>query len=245
MHSASTFQIDSKVRRAAHILQDEKFISKLSVGDVVAVEAKYHSQCLVELYNQAAKLERPEASFNENSMSHGLALAELITFIEDTKQLSDVSPVFRLSELAARYEETLASFGVTDNAVNVTHLKNRILAQLPTLRAQKSGRNILLIFDEDIGIAIKSACVNGDDDAIVLLRAANILRRDMLTVNSSFTGTFNDNCQDDSVPQSLISMVCMILSGTGSKAAKSNQTVLSLSQLLQFNCIKKQSSTHE
>ena len=61
------------------------FRSKLSVGDVVAVQAKYHSQCLVQLYNKAAKLERPKASFNENSMSHGLALAALITYTDDRK----------------------------------------------------------------------------------------------------------------------------------------------------------------
>ena len=77
--------MDSKVRRTAHILQDEKFLSKLSVGDIDAIEAKYHSKCLVQLYKKAAKLERPKASFNENSMSHGLALAALITYTDDRK----------------------------------------------------------------------------------------------------------------------------------------------------------------
>ena len=38
------------------------------------------------------------------------------------------------------------------------------------------------------------------------------LIRDMLTVNSSFNGVFSNNCQDDFVSQSLISMVSMILS---------------------------------
>ena len=48
----------------------------------------------MQLHNKAAKPERPKASFNEKSMSHGLALATLITYIDNTKQLSDKPPVF-------------------------------------------------------------------------------------------------------------------------------------------------------
>ena len=41
MHNASKFQLDAKVRRAAHALQDEKLIIKLGSGDMIAIETKY------------------------------------------------------------------------------------------------------------------------------------------------------------------------------------------------------------
>ena len=44
-------------RRAAHVLNDEKLISKLSAGGVIAIEAKYHTQCLVNLCNSVSKAE--------------------------------------------------------------------------------------------------------------------------------------------------------------------------------------------
>lgn len=46
LRAASTFVLDSNVRKCAHILQDQKLISKLSAGDLVAQDALYHASCL-------------------------------------------------------------------------------------------------------------------------------------------------------------------------------------------------------
>ena len=42
LHEASTFSLDMKVRKCALDIEDEKLIAKLSVGDLIAQEAKYH-----------------------------------------------------------------------------------------------------------------------------------------------------------------------------------------------------------
>ena len=47
LHDAMT----PKITQCALKLQDQNVIAKLSPGDLVAQEAKYHSQCLVKLYN--------------------------------------------------------------------------------------------------------------------------------------------------------------------------------------------------
>ena len=44
--------MDKKVREAAAELLDERLIVKLSEGDLVATESKYHKTCLAEFYNK-------------------------------------------------------------------------------------------------------------------------------------------------------------------------------------------------
>ena len=41
------------MRKYAHDLQDEN-LAKLSAGDLIAQEAKYHAKCLTNLYNRAS-----------------------------------------------------------------------------------------------------------------------------------------------------------------------------------------------
>ena len=84
LRSASTFSLDSRVRDCAAILQDEALLAKLSAGDLVAIEAKYHSNCLASLYNkaQSATTEFPRSGLNA---LEGIALAELVSYIEESR----------------------------------------------------------------------------------------------------------------------------------------------------------------
>ncbi|KAG0712973.1 hypothetical protein GWK47_017260 [Chionoecetes opilio] len=53
LHEAATFQLDSRVRSCALIMDDMDLLTQLNVGDMVAQEAKYHRNCLLNLYNRA------------------------------------------------------------------------------------------------------------------------------------------------------------------------------------------------
>ena len=53
LYQAETLKVDKKVRDCAVLLNDGKLIAKLSAGDMVALEAKYHTAHLVSLYNWA------------------------------------------------------------------------------------------------------------------------------------------------------------------------------------------------
>ena len=55
LHDAMTPKITQRVRICALTLQDRNVIAKLCPGDLVAQEAKYHSQCLVKLYNASSR----------------------------------------------------------------------------------------------------------------------------------------------------------------------------------------------
>ena len=222
LHRASTFRLDARVRKCSLILQDERLIAKLSAGDMVAQDALYHARCLAALYKKASTAEHAEDKEGEDEtvkINHGLVLAELISYIEESKTDEAVSPVFKLADLSKLYSSRLQELGVAQSSrVNSTHLKNRILANFPDLKAYKEGRDILLAFDEDIGSALTKVCEKEyDDEAITLAKAAQIVRRYMLEKNASFTGSFDSECQTQSVPQTLLALVAMIHEGPSIK----------------------------
>ncbi|CAC5382291.1 unnamed protein product [Mytilus coruscus] len=234
--------IDKRVRECALELQDTVLLAKLSVGDLISQEAKYHAKCLIKLYNKASRQTPKTKKENQESVIHGIVLAELIEYIDSSRSGTDIVPIFKLADLAKLYSKRLEQLGVViEGRINTTHLKNRILAAIPDLQSHKQGRDVLLIFNEDVGEALKQATsYSCDDEGIIIAKAAKIVRRDMFDTRYSFTGTFNDSCQHESVPQTLVSLVRMILGGPNIETQSSNivesQTTLTISQLLQFNC---------
>ena len=53
LHEAMTKIISEGVKRCAVKVLDERLLSKVFSGDLVASEVKYHAKCLVALYNAA------------------------------------------------------------------------------------------------------------------------------------------------------------------------------------------------
>ncbi len=242
MRHAATFGLDAHVRKCALQLQDQSLLAKLSAGDLIALEAKYHAQCLVSLYNRARQTKSSkEEQIDGSAINQGIALAELVTFIEDARADSESAPIFKMADLVRIYTKRVELLGThLRGRVNSTHLKYRILAHFPDLQAHKEGRDILLVFNEDIGLAVMKACEHdADSDAILLARAAKIVRKEIFNLKATFTGTFDSQCQISSVPNSLVALVSMILYGPNIKTQSSNlvtpQAALALSQLLVFN----------
>ena len=125
------------------------------------------------------------------------------------------------------------------------------MAYFPDLQPHKEGRDVLLVFNKDVGPAMKKACEHdADTEAIHLARAANIVRTEIFKNKITFTGTFDSHCQERSVSNSLVALVSMILYGpniqTQSNYSSPPQAVLSLSQLLAFNSFRccKDSHSH-
>ena len=61
----------------------------------------------------------------------------------------------------------------------------------------------------------------------------------MLEVTQDFNGTFAENCQLNSVPQSLLSMIYMLTGDEGGDEPEIFKPALSIAQLIQFNSAKK------
>jgi len=47
LHEVTTIQVDQRVHRSAELTGDSLLLAKLSLSDMVASEAKYHTKCLL------------------------------------------------------------------------------------------------------------------------------------------------------------------------------------------------------
>ena len=228
-------------------IKDNVLLSKLVRGDMIATEAKYHPTCLLALYDKASRvvLEKQMAS-SDNSVANisdlnaeSLALAEVIAFIEETKN-SELSPtVFKLSDLSELYYRQLEQYNVKhENRTNTTRLKQRLLDNLTNLAAVNQGCDVFLTFNEHLGIAVHQLKNNADADAVHLMHTAKIIRQEIFNCTSTFDGSFEPSCQANSVPNTLLTLVNMLLEGSGTQKTADNQSALSISQLIVFNAVK-------
>ena len=240
LHCASTLQVTKNVRDCAVLLNDNKLIAKLSSGDLVAIDAKYHTNCLVNLYNKARH-------FRNQTSKHGasdpplkldeLAFAELIAYIEEILEVNNPA-VLTLSELVKFFKHKLQELGAEHENVNATRLKERVIKEFPDLTAHSQGREVLLVLKHEIGGILSDA--KRDSDVWCLARVTHILRRDILRVNNSFNGTFSSECQKESIPRSLLSLIGMLVKGPSTKIDPSdNQACLSIAQLVVFNSVSR------
>ena len=80
-----------------------------------------------------------------------------------------------------------------------------------------------------------------EGDALILMKVARIIRVDILKSKGfNFNGSFPSNCQEESLPISLKSLVSMLLRGADliNQDSPDSQASLSISQAILFNCKK-------
>ena len=94
--------------------------------------------------------------------------------MEGARQAGKVSTVFKFVDLCRSY---------------LTRIE-----KLNVLKTAKEGRNILFAFQEDIGQVLRKAYEKDYDDvAMHLATAANIVRKDMLDMQATFTESLDEN----------------------------------------------------
>ena len=124
-----------------------------------------------------------------------------------------------MSKLYSSRLEQLGAY--VPERVNSTRLKERLLSQLPDLREYNEGREVKLAFSSDISTALQFAQnYDYDAEAIHLAKAATFVRKEMLTKQQHFNGSFESDCHHQAVPKSLLALVNMILEGPNIKNQK-------------------------
>ena len=232
LHSVSTLGLDDRVREYATLLSKERLLAKLSGGDLIALEAKYHTKCLSMLYRKAqyAK-EGKEESEQPRHRLDGIAQAELVSYIEEFGTSGAELPTFKLADLANMYKSCLQRLGCDTTA---------LVFQIPGLQCYNKGRDVYLAFRDDVGFALHKAHEQDcDEEVIHLAKTVAIVRKDMLASKYSFSGSFESDCQIKSVRASLLSLIKMILYGPDIEEQECSsgkaQTALTISQILQYN----------
>ena len=255
LHQVSTFQADKRVRDAALFLNDKELLAKLSAGDMIAMEAKYHSQCLANLYNRE-RAARSNVSWNDqddaiDTSPESIALSELVAVIEDRCMYDEgTTSFFVLSDLVKIYTARVEELGGNTKG-HATRLKESIIKHLPYLGASTSnnGNKIILGPTDKIGDAISEACSRDDeDDAIHIARAAQIIRKKIFAKTPPFDGTFQGMSEAETVPKLLVLLLEMLMEGPKvtdrtSENDEEHSVALNLAQLIKYNSTKRMRSS--
>lgn len=240
VHEFRTFDADANVRRMATELGDTALMAKLEGGDLIAQEAKYHLACLTKLRNRHRSLLRenqvlPECQ-SEEGQKKARAFTELVTYIESA--VEDGTFCFKLADLRHLFEKRLKEFGI-HSEVNKVRFKEKVLSHFHEAQAQNDGKNIILVFKQGMQQMLKSALsTDCESDAMILARAASIIRKDMFNYNGfHFRGSFPPRCQQESVPFNFKYLLSMLLNGPNleDQDSEDSQACLTLSQMILFN----------
>ena len=137
-----------RISKIAHEMNFDKLLRKLSVGNMVATEAKYHRTCLIKFYNSYRKHNNDKREQANKQLMEGIAFSKVLEFIEESILASDetITPVLNLKELTEIYKKHLIAQGATEtaNSVHRTRLKNAILENVPGLYAKKAESMVYL-----------------------------------------------------------------------------------------------------
>ena len=115
------------------------------------------------------------------------------------------------------YKNGLEQLGaVVEGCIHSSRLKYRLLSALPDLQAHLQGNSVILSFNEDFIVALTKAC-DFDDDPMHLVRAAQIVRKEMFEKKNLFDGFFKHSTEQEAVAPSLMALVRMILDGPSIK----------------------------
>ena len=245
LHEFRTLDADANIRRMATDLQDTALLAKISGGDLIAIEAKYHLTLLTELRNRhrskkTRQFQESSESQNEEQKNETRAFIELTSSIENS--VEDGIFNFKLVDLRKLYEKRLQDLGIRKE-INKSRFKEKILQYFPQAQEQSDGKHIVLIFPEGMQQMLKEAMnCDHEGDAAILAKAAKIVRNEISQrTGFHFDASFPASCQEQSVPSTLKMLVAMLLNGPDVKQQDSNdsQACLTISQTILFNFKKK------
>lgn len=253
LHEFRTLEMDETIRQMAIDLHDSDILANLSGGDLVAIEAKYHLDCLTAFRNRHRSMLRKQkqdtssdhpSQGSEEKKVEARALVELIAHIENC--VEEGIFYFKFSVLHQMYESRLQDLGV-EKETNRSRLKEKILAYFTQAQEQSDGKNKILVFEQGMQQLLKQAMNTCDyeGDALILSKAAKIVRRDILDHEGfTFSGIFPAICQQGSVPAALKTLVSMLLNGSDltDQELGDSQPILTISQTILFNLKKHTSS---
>ena len=127
------------------------------------------------------------------------------------------------------------NYGTLRKSINHNKTPGRKFKQ--AVEAQESGRDILLAFQKDVGLALSQA--SNYSEATIFGKEAKVLRRHMIDLEFKFEGQFHAGCVKNATPPSLLEFMCIIEYGVDIKSLLKFSVYKNgsaITQLLQYNC---------
>ena len=177
---AHAFKLGGKVKQYALDMECIDITNKIGISYMFAFEASYHTTCLAAFYNKHRSWEsrRRQAAGGRSSVKE-IALAELVSFIIASWE-EDVAPQFRFANLMKLYSNRLNELDPEkERTVHSSRLKEDLCRLIPGLYSpKKTGRDVILTFEADVGDALlKATEADLQDEILTLSKAAKFIRR--------------------------------------------------------------------
>ena len=207
LHEVMSKELDERFRSYATIMNDSELLTKLVAGDLIALEAKYHSTCVLAYRNRVRskiRQNRPATMAEKMQKLEHQALLKLVSELEVHRYDTDGAP-FIMSDLVDQYEKLLFEIlpeNLSRPTTHSTRLKNKLLAQIPDLQYYKKGKTGFMAFNSKITELLHEDIGRNADQEIQTLWDANrILRKYMFSDNHQFNGSLQEpSAQSASVP---------------------------------------------
>lgn len=221
-------------------------LAGLLQGDLIALEGKYHKLCHTQLFNEYMRSLTAKSKPTTQNVAESEHLCSVMAFeyiaqlIRDKLHSNGAQYVFKMPSLISAYKrnlEILLGREASSQEVHSTRLRQRILCTFPQLQAHKSGREYILVqtgtnVHQDFISEVEDVT---DGDAASYFKLTRSLRREIAKVSCSFSGSFEGECQEASVPPVLIAVLNLLLYGSTNNQTDTKQPVLTIAQLLILN----------
>ena len=177
LRQVSTFETDANIRTIITELNDSRLLVRIVGGDLIAIGAKYHLKCLIELKNRyrshVRKSNKDKQNIDEN-VCNSRVFVELASYVK--KEVNSGKLLFKLSELHSLHASHLEALG-NAKSVDKTRPKERLLEYFKEVQEQFDGRNTFLVFKEGMPNMIQDALKKRDfsEDALILAMASSIM----------------------------------------------------------------------
>ena len=213
----------------------------------------YHKSCYRKLANEAraAKSKKSKETKTTPLPYDPLVMAELIAFIQCN------GSVMKLADLRNLYSQRLQQVRSDWLTVNIhpTRFKEHLLLKLgDEWQVYTKGRDVLLSTKSKAGSLMLESLTQelSEEEAKKIVEVGLLLRKHILSSQAPFMGSFSSKCLSESVPNSLLTLLQVLLEGTSSiqnmedheTASARIRVACTLSQLLISNAAKQATNAH-
>ena len=180
LHEIMTLNVDKSIQSMAIEMSDRELLVKISGGDLIALEAKYHLSCLTIYRSRYRTFSTQNTARQTSKQARGRAFSEVVVHIDDA--LSQDIYSFKLGELCTAYEQCIKYF-ISDATVNKTRFKCELLDYYKQygIQEQTDGRHVVLIFPKGMKTIVQNACFSSHCtlEASQLASVAKLLRSEI------------------------------------------------------------------
>ena len=227
----TTDAIESWRSMALKVGNDAMLVHLSAGGDASSNELYYHAQCNMNLWNQCIKIDKEQSSHAiEMKWRRAQAFDSIVSYVLEQETV-DPGSTFVVKDLNELYVENLKSFGIEEKT-QTTRFTERLLASIPNLVARTVSKNTIVLFDDKVQELVVDYVKTPDEFYNAMRKVVHPIRSDIMKQENKFTGSFNNSCQNQSVPKTLLALTSALIDGEMTSCNQPSQEALSVAQII-------------